>query len=312
MSRFLLLTLQLKVILPYMTKLKVKSLALMAFVATLCGCSQLEYLPYAADVDGPHDINTREINRLHSSGLSLPIKIAVIGDSQGYWDDLDDCMRVLQQRGDIDIILHAGDVTDFGLAKEFKWTRDIMEKYGIPYLTVIGNHDCVGNGEDVFNYIFGPENFSLNVARTHIVALNTVALEYDYSRPVPDFTFIENDIRAVNALNEANPGSIIHTIVLMHSCPFDEQFNNNVANVFNYYLENYPGMQADATRTDADGNEKPWASQSFCVNGHNHRVNIVDKFDNGILYYQCADIHKRNYLLFTITETGYLYETIDF
>ena len=129
---------------------------------------------------------------------------------------------------------------------------------------------------------------------------------------MPDFTFIENDIRAVNALNEANPGSIIHTIVLMHSCPFDEQFNNNVANVFNYYLENYPGMQADATRTDADGNEKPWASQSFCVNGHNHRVNIVDKFDNGILYYQCADIHKRNYLLFTITETGYLYETIDF
>lgn len=295
-----------------MTKLKVKSLALMAFVTTLCGCSQLEYLPYAADVDGPHDINTREINRLQSSGLSLPIKIAVIGDSQGYWDDLEDCMRVLQQRGDIDIILHAGDVTDFGLAKEFKWTRDIMEKYGIPYLTVIGNHDCVGNGEDVFNYIFGPENFSLNVARTHIVALNTVALEYDYSRPVPDFTFIENDIRAVNAINEANPGSIIHTIVLMHSCPFDEQFNNNVANVFNYYLEKYPGMQADATRIDADGNEKPWASQSFCVNGHNHRVNVVDKFDNGILYYQCADIHKHNYLLFTITETGYLYETIDF
>ena len=74
--------------------------------------------------------------------------------------------------------------------------------------------------------------------------------------------------------------------------------------------ENYADLTMKAT--DADGNEKPWASQSFCVNGHNHRVNVVDKFDNGILYYQCADIHKRNYLLFTITETGYLYETIDF
>lgn len=283
-----------------------------AFAGALCGCSQLEYLPYTADIDGAHDINTREINRLQSSGLALPLKIAVIGDSQGYWDDLDDCMKVLSGRGDIDIILHAGDVSDFGLAKEFKWTRDIMEKYGIPYLTVIGNHDCMGNGEDVFRYIYGPENFSLNVAGTHIVGLNTIALEYDYSRPVPDFTFIENDIRAVNALNEAHPGSILHTIVLMHSCPFDEQFNNNVAMVFNYYLEKYPGMAADATRTGDDGTEEPWASQSFCVNGHNHRVSITDKFDNGILYYQCADIRKRNYLLFTITETGYEYETIDF
>lgn len=57
-----------------------------------------------------------------------------------------------------------------------------------------------------------------------------------------------------------------------------------------------------------DGN----ALRGFCVNGHNHHLNVTDIFHNGILYYQAPDIAKRTYFVFTITESGYEYESIEF
>lgn len=124
-------------------------------------------------------------------------------------------------------------------------------KHRLPFLTVIGNHDCLGNGEDTFNYIFGPQNFSLNIGHTHFVGLNTVALEYDYSHPVPDLDFIEADATGVAELNKAEPGRITHTVVVMHSRPYDEQFNNNVAKAFNLYLTATPDACASTATTTA-------------------------------------------------------------
>ncbi len=37
-----------------------------------------------------------------------------------------------------------------------------------------------------------------------------------------------------------------------------------------------------------------------------------DMFDDGIIYYECADIKKRSFLLFTISEEGYDYEVVEF
>jgi len=133
------------------------------------------------------------------------------------------------------------------------------------------------------------------------MCLNTVALEYDYSRPVPDLVFIEDDIAA------ANETAATHSIVVMHSRPYDEQFNNNVAKTFNYYISQLPGMKPEDPRR-ADGT----CAMSFCLNGHNHSTMVKDIFDNGILYYQCANIAKRAFFIFTITDDGYEYEEVDF
>ncbi len=290
--------------------------SIIAYLICLCNitsaCNQFEYLPYSVDIDGRHNINTQTITQLETADLTLPLKFAFITDTQGAWDETEQALKLIKQRGDIRFIIHGGDLTDFGLPKEYIWTRDMLEKCGIPYFAVIGNHDCLGNGEETFNYIFGPQNFSLNVANTHIVGLNTVALEYDYSKPVPDFNFIENDRKRVDQINDANPDSLTHTIVVMHSRPFDEQFNNNVANPFNDYIAKYPGMAADSKTLDESDVAHPLCTKGICINGHNHSNNIADLYDNGILYYQCPNMSKRCFFVFTITQEGFEYEVVEF
>ncbi|THG54490.1 MULTISPECIES: metallophosphoesterase [Muribaculum] len=270
------------------------------FMLMLSGCSLFEFHPYSVKIAGKTDTNTKYAGILEESGLELPIKFAFITDTQGSLDEMRRAVYDIIGRGDIDFIVHGGDQTDFGLPKEYVWSRDILELSGLPYISVIGNHDCLGNGNDTFNDIFGPENFSFNVAHTHFLCLNTIALEYDYSRPVPDLDFIERDCKATNELNRKQPGSITHTVVIMHSRPYDEQFNNNVAKPFNEYISHFPGMKGDGK------------IPSFCINGHNHSMAVEDIFQNGILYYQAPNIAKRAYFIFTITEESYEYEVVSF
>ncbi len=290
------------------------SLALLAALS-LGGCDNFEYHPYSIDIHGNHDINRQSIQTLDALKIKPPFKFAFITDTQGSYDDTKEALRSIKERGDIDFIINGGDVSDFGLPKEFVWSRDMFDAAGIPYITIIGNHDCLGNGKQTFEYIYGDTNFSFNVGNTHFVCLNTIALEYDYSHPVPDLDFIEEDAMAVAAINEAQPATITHTVVAMHSRPYDEQFNNNVAKPFNHYLQRYPGMGEDAPVHDHDINDHiPAGSKlrGFCINGHNHNMFVKDIFENGILYFQCANAGKRQYFVFTINDEGYEWENIEF
>lgn len=295
-------------------KFFIRILTVIFAAAVLYGCDMFDYHPYSADLSGRTNINSTTLVRLQTSGLELPFKFAFITDTQGSLDEMGEALDIIKNRGDIDFIIHGGDITDFGLPKEYVWTRDMLDDSGLPYLAVIGNHDCLGNGEDSFDYIFGPENFSMTVAHTHFVFLNTVALEYDYSKPVPDLDFIEEDRIKVDQLNLEYPDSITHTIVVMHSRPYDEQFNNNVAKPFNYYISKYPGLNQYTVEEPLSSlsDEYKKCQRGFCINGHNHQTAITDIFDNGILYYQCANMGKRVFFVFTITEEGYNHEIIEF
>lgn len=267
----------------------------------LASCNWFEYHPYASKISGTTQVNSKSIEAIRGKVADVPFKFAFITDTQGSLNEMKSALDIIVGRGDIDFIIHGGDQTDFGIVKEFVWTRDMLLDTGIPFVSVIGNHDCLGNGNDTFDYIYGPQNFSFDAGPVHIMCLNTVALEYDYSRPVPDLVFIEDDIAA------ANKTAATHSIVVMHSRPYDEQFNNNVAKTFNYYISQLPGMKPEDPRR-ADGT----CAMSFCLNGHNHSTMVKDIFDNGILYYQCANIAKRAFFIFTITDDGYEYEEVDF
>lgn len=53
---------------------------------------------------------------------------------------------------------------------------------------------------------------------------------------------------------------------------------------------------------------------SFAFYGHEHQLTVDDLFGDGILYYQCPNIGKRTYLVFTIKEGTheYDYEAVEF
>ena len=104
-----------------------------------------------------------------------------------------------------------------------------------PYVVLIGNHDCLGTGAETYKAVFGPTNFSFIAGNVKFICLNTNALEYDYSEPVPNFTFMEQEL--TNRQDEFKK-----TVISMHARPYTDVFNDNVAKVFQHYVKQYPGI----------------------------------------------------------------------
>lgn len=213
-------------------------------------CDMIEYHPYDGNVSGEKHLTVWNIKQIQERCKDKDtIRFAEISDTQRWYDETEELVDAINNRGDVDFVIHCGDQTDFGLTKEFIWMRNIFQRFKMPYVCIIGNHDCLGTGEDVYRIIYGDDNFSFDAGFVHFSCLNTNAFEYDYSVNVPDFNYIQNDIDSISS-------TITKTVVAMHSCPNSEQFNNNISEYFNLSLNKYPGLL-------------------FCLCGHGHRTTII-------------------------------------
>lgn len=251
------------------------------------GCDWFDYHPYDGRLKGELEINEKNVAKIEEKiAGKKSFKFAFISDTQRWYDDTESVVKDINSRSDIDFVIHGGDVSDFGVTKEFLWQRDILNHLNVPYVVVIGNHDFLANGQRIFKQVFGEFNFSFMAGNVKFVCLNTNALEHDYSHPIPDFQYIRSQNDKSNEKHEK-------TVVVMHARPFSEQFNNNVADIFEDEIRKYPNLQ-------------------FCLNGHDHRLAIDDLFDDGTIYYGVPNINKRRYFTFTITDDNYEYEVVEF
>lgn len=253
-------------------------------------CSVIDYHPYDARVEGPENRNAAAAARIEGlmRGRST-LRFAVISDTQRWYDETAACIRSINARGDVDFVIHLGDLTDFGATKEFEWMDRELGRLAVPMVVLLGNHDCLATGVDVWRRTYGAANFSFTAGDTRFVCLNTNALEYDYGEPVPDFSYIGADVDATCA-----DGAVRRTVVCMHAAPGSEQFNNNAADYFQYLVRRYPGLQ-------------------FCLHGHDHHTGSSEPFGDGVVYWQCGSAGNRNYLVFTLDEEGgYDCQTVDF
>lgn len=254
----------------------------------LAACDLIDYHPYDVRISGAHDLNALHVAQIEESMAGRDsLRFAVISDTQRWYDETNDAVKSLNSRGDIDFVVHCGDVSDFGVTKEFVLQRDILEKLTMPYVVLLGNHDCLGTGEDAYHYIFGKPDFSFTAGDTHFVCLNTNAFEYDYSTAVPDFSFLRADRSSLSP-------AVRRTIVAMHAQPGSEQFNNNVADLFQEEIRQYPSL-------------------ALCLCGHGHHTQSADLFGDGVIYYECGAAKMREYLVFTLKADGsYAYEVIPY
>lgn len=163
-------------------------------VLLLGGCDMIEYHPYDLDIDGETDVNRRNIERIETATYGKEeIRFAVISDTQRWYDETEDAVEALNQRDDLDFVLHTGDMSDFGLKLEFEKQRDILSGLKVPFVCLLGNHDCLATGLDVFRKIFGTEDFAFTAGNVRFLCLNTNALEFDYSSAVPNIQFIREE-----------------------------------------------------------------------------------------------------------------------
>ena len=253
---------------------------------SLSSCELFEYNAYDTQNFGTSNFNATNIERISASDNSSDtLRFAFMGDSQRFYDETRDFVKAVNKRNDIDFVIHGGDITDFGTSKEYHWMFDILKELKVPVVTLVGNHDVIGHGKYVYQELFGDFNFSFVSHRTRFICLNTNALEFDYSTPVPDSDFMLSFV--------GDSVDIDNTIVLMHVPPFDVAFNNNAVLMFNYIIESYHNVR-------------------FCLHAHNHQLVENDFFENGIIYYGCDDMSGRSYMVFTVTPDSYTYTVESF
>lgn len=258
------------------------------FALLLTACDAFDFHPYDVDIDGEQGINRKNIPIIERQTMGKDtLRVVFTGDTQGWLDETRDMVKDINLRADsIDFVVINGDIADFGLTNEFEWMRDEFNRLRVPYVCVLGNHDCLGTGRQAFHNIFGEDNYSFIAARVKFVCMNTNSIEFDYSEAVPNFSFLETEAKADTA-------SFDRTVFTMHAAPYSDEFNNNVAKPFEYYLWQFP-------------------QPLFCAVAHDHHFGVDDLFHDGLMYIMSDAAKYRGYNLITITPSGYRYEHITF
>lgn len=251
-----------------------KRLYFFAFLSALLGCADsFEYSPNQIhDSNSPRDLNEYNLKRLNASRPDDTLTIALTGDSQRFYDEVELFVDKINAINGIDLVLIAGDISDFGLLEEFEWMVERLDKLRAPYFGVIGNHDLVSNGEAVFERMFGPLNFSFVYDSVKFVLHNTNSREY-LSPDVPDLPWLKEQLRQDPAVK--------HYIAVSHVPPFDLDFDPSLEDEYTSLFRSTPGFL-------------------LSLHGHIHKYSDGVPYDDGIRYITADAFDAREFILLKI------------
>ncbi|MBS2212347.1 metallophosphoesterase [Carboxylicivirga mesophila] len=190
----------------------------------------IEYSPYQNIVPKKwKNQNISNYNALLPAANEVfePFKVALIADTHTYYDEFEKQVKFINSFTDIDFVIHLGDVTLSANSREFEWYSDIMNKLNVPVITIIGNHDCLGNGYSIYTDMFGESNFYFEYRDVKFVIFDDIIWEKHIADP--DFTWFNNALK--------NDGSYKHVIPFAHIAPWDDQFSMGNELYYNYILE---------------------------------------------------------------------------
>jgi predicted phosphodiesterase len=252
-----------------------------ALFATSCK-GLFQYSPNEVRLeDADKNLNAKNIAKLRDLPVKDTFRFVVIGDSQRFYEETDDFVDSVNKRNDVAFVLLNGDITDFGLNKEYQWISRSLKRLQVPYIGVIGNHDMLANGRKVFNEMFGPENFSFEYSGNKFVCLNTNSLEVGNDGSVPDLPWLQSQLTGNHRYKNA--------FVFGHMSPLDEEFDKTKAAAYKSILE-------------SPGNVR------LSIHGHQHKFSVQRPDPEGIEYLVAASVSKRSYALVTVTGNTYRIE----
>ena len=240
------------------------------------GCELLEFSP--SDFRGPEsqtNLTQKNLDRLaeHPLPAGDTLRFVFTGDSQRFYDQAESLVESVNQQPGLSLMVVAGDISDFGLAREMRWVDKRLRKLNIPYLTVIGNHDHVGNGRAAYQHIFGPLNYSFVYGDTKFIMVDTNSREYNFNGRIPDMPWVQQQVSDLQGAKRQ--------VVVSHVPPQDLDFDQSI--------------MPDYTRTLAEA-----PKLAFELNGHRHDFSIGEPFGDGVTYINSYAFEENQYVILTL------------
>lgn len=163
-----------------------------------CGCNKFEFSPYQTEIPNgmPSNLNSKNISKLKQSEQNSDDTVTILysGDSQRFYDELDNLVDKVNTRTDIDFFILCGDISDFGTLQEVLWVTNELDRLTIPYLCAIGNHDLTANGEQVYSNVFGEKYFSFTYKKYKFLFHDTNGREYGFNGATPNLWWISEEL----------------------------------------------------------------------------------------------------------------------
>jgi len=176
-----------------------------------------------------------------------------------------------------DFVILAGDISDFGLEKEFVWVDDILSKLNKPYVAIVGNHDLLGEGEAIFNKMYGANNFHFDVNSFRFIGINTNSREYAFSGHVPDTTWLRESLQVPSGTKQA--------FVMAHMAPFTNDFDPRLEEAYSKIL-------------------RESGKVNLSLYAHEHSFSSQEPYEDGIQYVVAAAMESKFYLLVKVWGTN--------
>jgi predicted phosphodiesterase len=210
-----------------------------------------------------------------------PFRFALLADSHDGYDDFGEIVDEINARPEIELVLFAGDITDFGASQEFIWAWKEFSRLKVPFFVTPGNHDGLSQGTAVFSKMFGPTEYQFEYAGFQFVSLNTNTIEWDLD--APDFA----------GLTQRLGQSSLRSVIFTHQGPISDPHIT-------------PQASAELLRILAD---EPVSLYLF---GHVHE-NFAAAQDGDTLYVKTASALEGHWMIIetdgqTFSPTGCLFD----
>lgn len=255
------------------------------FLLSLQSCDSFEYSPnqvYSKSTKVA--LNEKNLSLLNSLPQDDTVTIAFVGDSQRFYDELELFIDTVNNIAAVDFVLLAGDISDFGLLAEFELINKMLEKLKKPYIGVVGNHDVVAKGEDVFERMFGPLNFSFHYGGIKFVAHNTNGKEY-FTGDVPDMAWLRSQLTKSDTSEFFIPVS--------HVPPFSSDFDEKLVDEYTSLFQETPGLL-------------------LSLHGHIHTHKDGYPYNDGVRYMTTHSFDKKSFVLLKIFKGQVKYRLINY
>lgn len=226
------------------------------------------------------NLNAINIQKLQGLTPKSSFKFIMTGDTQQFYDELEDFVAHVNSTPDISFVLLNGDLVDFGWNNEYNWVADRLAKLKVPFITTIGNHDMLANGREMYKEMFGPENFTFNFGTSKFICLNTCSRETGFDGTIPDMNWLTNELK------DTTPQNIF---ILSHVPPFSDDFNRSIEFDFRVLLRSNPRTR-------------------LSLHGHEHWYHVEKPYPDGLEYLVAGSGEQRNYALITVNGDNYSLE----